>query len=130
MSDDDLHERLRTLTPEEQRRAISADMDQLDRFVRQGRAAKAAVDEASASQRAVDLIARLAEAWDGSGRVALVPPFEHQALLALAALPSGLGRQRWDQLDAAQRQSLLVAARRMVTLGRACAWVFGEGRGA
>jgi len=80
--------------------------------------------------RAVDFIARLAEAWDGRGRNALRPPSEHLALLQLAGLPHDLSERAWSELTEQSRRGLIFAARRAVELGRACAWVFGEGRGA
>lgn len=81
--------------------------------------------------RSVDFVARLAEAWDCAGR----HPFEaggseHRALLALAYLPLDLADRHWSQLTADQRRRVLIAARKAVDLGRACAWVFGEGQGA
>jgi hypothetical protein len=85
--------------------------------------------------RSIDCVARLAEAWDGKGRNPLTPPYEHAALLARAGLLD-LAHQRmegwlfWDSLTPDQRRRLLIAARDLVELGRACAWVFGEGRGA
>jgi hypothetical protein len=78
----------------------------------------------------VDFIARLAEAWDGNGRNVLVPPREHLALLGIAGLGRELATLRWDQLNGRERQALVFAARQAVDLGRACAWMFGEGRGA
>lgn len=80
-------------------------------------------------QRSVDYVARIADAWDGT-RGALRPPKEHYALLALAGLSPELWRRPWNSLSADERLKLLEAARRAVALGRACAWVFGEGRGA
>ena len=83
----------------------------------------------------IDCIARLAEAWDGRGRNPLRPPYEHAALLARAGLLD-LAQRRleewifWDNLTPDQRRRLILAARECVELGRACAWVFGEGRGA
>lgn len=81
--------------------------------------------------RAVDFIARMSEAWDLSGR----HPFaagrsEHRALLALAYLPPELAERRWNELTGEQRWRLLQAARKAIDLGRAAAWVFGEGHGA
>jgi hypothetical protein len=81
--------------------------------------------------RSVDPIARLAEAWNLEGR----HPFaisgrEHRALLAMAGLDQRLVAKPWNRLEEYQRQALLVAARQAVDLGRACAWVFGEGQGA
>ena len=80
--------------------------------------------------RSVDYIARLAEAWDGRGRNPFTAPTEHLGLLAMANLPVSLVHTRWEQLESHQRSALVFAARRAVDLGRACAWVFGEGRGA
>ncbi len=82
------------------------------------------------AQRSVDFIARLAEAWDGKGRNPLSPPSEHLALLQLAGLPHDLASRQWAELKGESRRCLIFAARRAVELGRACAWVFGEGRGA
>lgn len=77
-----------------------------------------------------DVIARLADAWDGRGHWAFNPYTEHRALLELAALPLTLDRSRWADLTAKEREALLHAVRRAVELGRQCAWVFGEGQGA
>jgi len=79
--------------------------------------------------RSVDSIARLAEAWDGTGRHALTGP-EQRSLLELAFLPPHLSRVPWSRLHEEQRQRLIVAARKGVEFGRHCAWMFGEGRGA
>jgi hypothetical protein len=81
--------------------------------------------------RAVDPIARLAEAWDLRGR----HPFaaggrEHRALIAMAGIDPKCQSMRWDELAPYQRQALLTNARLAIELGRACAWVFGEGEGA
>lgn len=86
--------------------------------------------EWSAAGRSVDYIARLAEAWDGTGRQLLTPGSEQRALLALAYLPAELETRLWRDLTAEQRRRLMGAARRAVEFGRTCAWVFGEGRGA
>jgi hypothetical protein len=85
----------------------------------------------NAAARSVDYIARLAEAWNLEGR----HPFdisrrEHRALLVMAGLDLRLQGRLWHTLEAYQRQALFAAARDGVTLGRACAWVFGEGQGA
>lgn len=85
----------------------------------------------NAAARSVDFIARLSEAWNLDGR----HPFdisgrEHRALLAIAYLPVELQKRRWEDLTAEQRDRLIVAARRGVEFGRACAWCFGEGEGA
>lgn len=80
--------------------------------------------------RAVDPIARLAEAWDGRGRYVLLPPFEHRMLLLRAGLDPELHKVFWNDLKPYQRQALLASARLGVEFGRACAWVFGEGEGA
>jgi len=82
-------------------------------------------------RRAVDVVARMAEAWNLEGR----HPFaaggrEHRALLALAGLDLRLAAIPWQSLEEYQRKALLVAARQAIDLGRACAWVFGEGEGA
>ena len=81
--------------------------------------------------RSIDPIARLAEAWNLEGR----HPFaasgrEHRALLAMAGLDQKLVSLPWNHLQPYQCQALFVAARQAVDLGRACAWVFGEGQGA
>jgi len=81
--------------------------------------------------RSVDSVARLAEAWNFEGR----HPFaasgrEHRALLVMAGLDAKLQHVFWNELQPYQRQALIVAARQAVELGRACAWVFGEGEGA
>lgn len=81
--------------------------------------------------RAVDPIARLAEAWDLRGR----HPFaaggrEHRALVAMAGLDPRCANLPWDELAPYQRQAVLAQARLAVEFGRACAWVFGEGEGA
>lgn len=81
--------------------------------------------------RAIDFIARLAEAWDLQGRHAfLAGGGEHRALLGLAYLPMELAKKRWNDLTGEQRRRLVVAARQGVDFGRQCAWVFGEGNGA
>jgi hypothetical protein len=77
-----------------------------------------------------DFIARLADAWDGRGENAFTPPAEHRALLELAMLPADLYNVAWRALNPQARLKLMFAARRAVELGRACACVFGEGRGA
>lgn len=82
------------------------------------------------AHRAVDFIARLAETWDGRGRHALTRPFEHRALVAMAGMDHRLAGLPWQHLKPDERAALLTAARRMVELGRECAWVFGEGEGA
>jgi hypothetical protein len=79
----------------------------------------------------VDFVARLAEAWDLKGR----HPFdisgrEHRALLAMAGLDPALARVPWNSLEEYQRRALIIAAWHGVELGRACAWLFGEGQGA
>jgi len=76
----------------------------------------------------VDFVARLADAWDGRGRNVLTPPSEHGALLTLAHLNVELWHLRWDELSGDQRRALVLAARRAVELGRACALIFGAGR--
>lgn len=81
--------------------------------------------------RAIDFIARLAEAWDLQGRHAfLAGGGEHRALLGLAWLPLELKDRRWNDLTGEQRRRLLVAARQAIDLGRQAAWIFGEGNGA
>jgi len=85
----------------------------------------------NAAARSVDFVARLAEAWDLMGR----HPFavggrEHRALLAMAGLEFRLVETPWHRLNEYQRQALLRAAIHAVELGRACAWIFGEGQGA
>lgn len=81
--------------------------------------------------RSVDPIARLAEAWNLEGRHPLAASGrEHRALLAMAGLDNRLWVLPWNRLEEYQRQALMVAARQAIDLGRACAWVFGEGRGA
>jgi hypothetical protein len=85
-----------------------------------------------ANQTPVDFIARLAEAWDGRGDHVLSPPHEHLALLALADEPNSrlFPHLPWRSLPEDVRRKLVFAARKAVDLGRACAWVFGEGEGA
>jgi hypothetical protein len=78
----------------------------------------------------VDFVARLADAWNGKGPHTFTPPTEHHVLLRLAGLPDELAMRPWNALAGGDRYKLLFAARRAVELGRACAWVFGEGRGA
>lgn len=81
--------------------------------------------------RAIDFIGRMAEAWDMRGRHPFIAGGrEHRALLSLAYLPADLEKRRWDDLTPEQRQRLMIAARQSVDLGRAAAWVFGEGDGA
>lgn len=82
-----------------------------------------------ARSRSVDVIARLAESWDGIGRNALTAPIEHQALLCIAHLPTILHVRRWNDLTGDERSKLLTAARRAVELGKLCAWFFGEAYG-
>lgn len=78
-------------------------------------------------RRAVDFIARLAEAWNGGGRNALSPTGrEHRAFLSLADLPAELYGTRWDSLSGDQRRDLIFGARRAVELGKLSAWFFGE----
>jgi|GEM_PF-4229005 len=84
----------------------------------------------NAAARSVDPVARMAEAWDGQGRRVFTPPFDHQALLARAALDLTLWRVPWASLQEYQRKALMVAARQAVELGRLGAWVYGEGQGA
>lgn len=81
--------------------------------------------------RPIDYVARMCEAWDQTGRHPLVAGGrEHHALLSMAGLDFHLETTPWNELAGYQRQALLVAARQAVELGRACAWVFGEGHGA
>jgi len=80
--------------------------------------------------RSVDFVARLAEAWDGKGRHPFNPAYEHCCLLQIAGLPLRLALFRWRDLSEEHRQMLLVAGRKGVEFGRACAWCFGEGEGA
>lgn len=85
----------------------------------------------NAAARSVDYVARLSEAWNLEGRHCfLAGRTEHRALLSLAYLPLELEQRRWEQLTEEQRQRLMVAARRAIEFGRACAWCFGEGEGA
>jgi hypothetical protein len=85
-----------------------------------------------------DFLARLADAWDGKGtHIFTASGVEHRALLELAGLPRdlagdslGQGRARWAELHADERLTLLFTARRVIELGRQCAWIFGEGQGA
>lgn len=82
------------------------------------------------ARRAIDPVARLAEAWDGIGHQIFKPPFEHRALVAMAGMPQAVAGLSWRHLKPDERAALLAAARRCVELGRQCAWVFGEGNGA
>jgi hypothetical protein len=85
----------------------------------------------NAAARSVDFIARLAEAWDLQGRHPFAIDYrEHRALLVMAGLDLALARVRWNSLAEYQRRALAVAAWHGVEFGRACAWVYGEGRGA
>jgi hypothetical protein len=87
----------------------------------------------NAAVRSVDFVARLAEAWDMDGRHCFSPGGgrrEHRALLVMAGLDLALVKVPWRFLEEYQRRALVVAARQAVELGRACAWVFGEGEGA
>ena len=97
------------------------------RVARGGRSGRRVVNIAA---RSVDATARMAQAWDGIGRQVFTPPFEHQALLARAGLSISLWRLPWATLEEYQRKALMIAARQGVELGRACAWVYGEGQGA
>lgn len=80
----------------------------------------------------VDFVARMADAWDGRGdHVFRIGGAEHRALLELAGLPRELANKSWSELEPAQRYELVaVAAQRAIQLGRQCAWIFGEGKGA
>ncbi len=78
----------------------------------------------------VDFIARLADAWDGRGATAFTPYAEHEVLCTIAKVDLVYAHDQWNALPQDARRQLLFAARRAVELGRACAWVFGEGRGA
>jgi hypothetical protein len=80
--------------------------------------------------RSVDFVARLAEAWDLGRHCFAAGGREHRALLVMAGLDLRLMRVPWQSLEEYQRRALVVAARQAVELGRACAWVFGEGEGA
>lgn len=83
------------------------------------------------AQRAVDYVARFAEAWDcGNDRHYFKPPFEHRALVAMSGMPPELAGLKWRHLKPEERNTLMYAARRCVELGRQCAWCFGEGEGA
>ena len=73
----------------------------------------------------VDFIGRLADAWDGRGRMILQPPAEHLALLRLAHMSDELAGLDWSQLSPPARDRLVFAARKVVQLGAACAWCFG-----
>jgi hypothetical protein len=78
----------------------------------------------------VDFVARLADAWDGVGAHPFQPPTEQRALLSIAGLPVDLVTVRWRNLSESERDRILRAARAAIVLGRQCAWIFGEGRGA
>jgi hypothetical protein len=79
----------------------------------------------------IDFIARMSEAWDlRGGHCFAAGGREHRALLALAGLPIALANVAWNDLNGDQRRRLIIAARHAVDLGRAAAWVFGEGNGA
>ena len=84
----------------------------------------------SPAARSVDPVARLAEAWDYGRKSLAASGREHRALVALAGLDPRIAALRWAQLEEYQRRALMVATRQAVDLGRACAWVFGEGQGA
>jgi len=73
----------------------------------------------------VDVIARIAMAWDGRGRWVLTPPTEHQALLRLAGLPLDLWNRPWSQFSPEDRRKLIWANRRVFEMARVCAWTFG-----
>jgi len=77
----------------------------------------------------VDFVARLAEAWDGRGRVAFTPPTEHEALCSLARIDLVCALLPWDRLTPSQRRRLVFGARRSIDMAKASAWCFGEGRG-
>lgn len=78
----------------------------------------------------VDPVARLAEAWDNGRHALAASGREHRALVAMAGINPQCAGLAWEQLAGYQRKALLVAALQAVELGRACAWVFGEGQGA
>ena len=90
----------------------------------------ARLQNAAAALVPVDFIARLADAWDGRGQWTLNPHAEHRALLEIAGLSPALCKLRWADFPGAERQALLLAARRAIEFGRQCAWVLGEGQGA
>jgi hypothetical protein len=90
----------------------------------------ARLQNAAAALVPVDFIARLADAWDGRGQWTLNPHAEHRALLEIAGLSPTLCKLRWADFPGAERQALLLAARRAIEFGRQCAWVLGEGQGA
>jgi hypothetical protein len=73
----------------------------------------------------VDFIARLADAWDGRGRVTLQPPAEQVALLHLADLSEELAAFKWSDLPPPARERLVFAARKTADMAAACAWCFG-----
>jgi hypothetical protein len=80
--------------------------------------------------RAVDFVARFAEAWDCRGRHVFRPPFEHRALVAMSGMRPEIAGLPWRHIKPEERNALMYAARRVVELGRQCAWCFGEGEGA
>lgn len=83
------------------------------------------------ARAALDILGRVAEAWDYRGEHCLEPRGrEHRALLALALLPADLAGRRWHDLSGDERRKIVFAARAAVELGKACAWFFGEGHGA
>jgi hypothetical protein len=73
-----------------------------------------------------DYIARLAAAWDGTGRHVLQPFKEHCALLCLAGLPETRSQVRWSQLDPGERHRLIFAARAALDFADTCSWVLSQ----
>jgi hypothetical protein len=73
----------------------------------------------------LDFVARLADAWDGTGKHVLAPYREHCALLRLAQMPEALHLIPWGELEPAQHHRLLFAARAALELGSVCSWVLG-----
>lgn len=62
----------------------------------------------------------LGDAWSGRGNDVLMLA-ERESLCALAYLPADLAKLRWESIDHENKVKLLLAFRRGVDLGLACA---------
>jgi len=76
----------------------------------------------------IDYIARIAEAWDGRGKVVFTPPTEHQLLLRAARLPEHLWQKSWAGLTATERMAIAWTVYRVYDTRHACGWIFGDER--
>lgn len=64
--------------------------------------------------------AALADAWDCIGDNVLMP-VEREALCALAGIDPAWARRRWRDLSLRQHDQVILATRRAVEVGAACA---------